>query len=778
MGPPGRALAGTACCAVLFLAAWGCSAPREKSFRLESSHPYGPVHFRVGDLQDDGIDELILAVGQIVYVRSWDRHHLLLREQLTQDRGWVIAGVGCVDGGDSSGSLVVITLLHPDSLKLKAFRPAQDHRLAPHRTIAVAREDVGGMLTQRGPYPWDAAAWWLGTAPWGDASPPCLVAFSAGFSLQPRGIAAFGPASEALWQRFIGPCVVEPIVVSWGKRPEETRVVFGAAGYGNGACASGFCDSISVVAAVDGTGSLAWVTRVGGAGIAPRMVVDDLDGDGTREVIVASEEKSAAAGSPAWLRVLDLKTGSVRRERRIPNGPSGLATATPAGRQGKHIALLTRDKTLSILDANLDPVVSRHATELEAGGDSPFLVDDLDSDGDFEIYSGAVGESSLEVLDGRLRPVAHLRPPAGTVMQLGAMRVAPHEKILLLGTNGGALYMYRPISDPLAPFRSTLWVLGIAAGLAAATWGLRRLGEPLGFTWPARTLVADLALVRHGERTKDGRSQEPLTRLLAALRTCTRLEDIPMGRAILEDWARQYWTPQAPMRLLGMIPPLIGPALCLGQGPAAFRLVARGWVLRRTVGRAMSAVAVPTPGESAVHACRKASRAVERFEESLRRLNRSALRAPSADPYRKATDAAASLRERFEAAGVALHEIQVRGQVGGRAFMTASSLRRTLRDMLVNAIEACEGSANPSVSVRIIFGERKILIAIEDNGRGLRSEDFDRVFHGHSTKAPAGGLGLSAARRAIEAYSGRIYVRESTPWERTVFEIELHRSTA
>jgi C4-dicarboxylate-specific signal transduction histidine kinase len=98
--------------------------------------------------------------------------------------------------------------------------------------------------------------------------------------------------------------------------------------------------------------------------------------------------------------------------------------------------------------------------------------------------------------------------------------------------------------------------------------------------------------------------------------------------------------------------------------------------------------------------------------------------------------------------------------------------------MLVNAMEACEGSAEPSVSVRIIFGERKIVVAIEDNGRGLRSEDFERVFHGHSTKVPAGGLGLSAARRAIEAHSGRIQVRESAPWERTVFELELHRSTA
>ncbi len=170
-------------------------------------------------------------------------------------------------------------------------------------------------------------------------------------------------------------------------------------------------------------------------------------------------------------------------------------------------------------------------------------------------------------------------------------------------------------------------------------------------------------------------------------------------------------------------------------------------------------------------------RAVERFEESLRRLNRTALRAPSADPQRKATEAAASLTERFGAAGVGFRGIEVTGQVGGRAFITPASLRRTLRDMLVNAMEACEGSAAPSVGVRIVFGERRIVIAIEDNGCGLRSADFDRVFHGHSTKIPAGGMGLSAARRAIEAYSGRVYVRQSAPWERTVLEIELHRST-
>jgi hypothetical protein len=763
---------------MLFLAAWGCSAPGEKSFRLEDCAPYGAIPFQVCDLQGDGIDELILTVGQHVYLKEWDRDHLILREQLTQDRGWVILGTGRVDGGDSTGQLVVITLLRPDSLKLQAYRTVQDHGLSLHRTIVVEREVVGGRLSDRGPYPWDADALWLGTAPGDGPSAPCLVALSAGFSRQPRGIAAFGPDNKMIWQRFIGPCLVEPVAVIWSERPEETRVVFGGAGYSNGACASGLCDSIAVVAAVDGNGNLAWATRVGGAGSAPRILVDDLDGDGTREVIVASEEETATPGSPAWLRILDLKTGSVQRERRITDAPSGLAVATTAGRRGKHLALLTRDKTLSIFDARLDPVVSRRAAELAAGGDSPFLVDDLDSDGDFEIYAGAVGESSLEVLDGRLRQLTAIHLAQGKVMHLGAMRIAPREKLLLIGSPSRELCIYRPIVDPLAPFRPALWVLGVAATLIAATWGLRRLGEPLGFTWPARSLVASLALVRHGERTKDGRSQEPLTRLLAALRTCARVEDIPVGRAILEDWAKQYWAPKAPMRLLGMVPPLIGPAICIGRAPDAFRLVVRGWVLRSAVGRAMSEVAALSSGDSAANACRRASHAVERFEESLRRLNRCALRAPSADPYQEAIEAAASLRERFLAAGVILQEIHVTGQVGGRAFITAGSLRRTLRDMLVNAMEACEGSAEPSVSVRIIFGERKIVVAIEDNGRGLRSEDFERVFHGHSTKVPAGGLGLSAARRAIEAHSGRIQVRESAPWERTVFELELHRSTA
>jgi signal transduction histidine kinase len=118
------------------------------------------------------------------------------------------------------------------------------------------------------------------------------------------------------------------------------------------------------------------------------------------------------------------------------------------------------------------------------------------------------------------------------------------------------------------------------------------------------------------------------------------------------------------------------------------------------------------------------------------------------------------------------------GTVGSRVFLPATELRRVVHDLLLNSIEACEHSAEPSVGIRIAYGEQKVIVQVEDNGKGIPSQDQPRILEGHSTKLPPGGTGLSHARQVLEAHSGRVCVRESTPWERTILEVELYRATA
>ena len=126
-------------------------------------------------------------------------------------------------------------------------------------------------------------------------------------------------------------------------------------------------------------------------------------------------------------------------------------------------------------------------------------------------------------------------------------------------------------------------------------------------------------------------------------------------------------------------------------------------------------------------------------------------------------------------AGAVFRGIEATGDPGARVFMDAAELRRCLHDMILNAVEASRDAAQPCIGIAIAGGDRRVAIHIADNGRGVAAQDREAIFHGQSTKTPPGGMGLSHARRAIEAYSGRVQVRESTPWERTAFEIDLCR---
>ncbi len=69
----------------------------------------------------------------------------------------------------------------------------------------------------------------------------------------------------------------------------------------------------------------------------------------------------------------------------------------------------------------------------------------------------------------------------------------------------------------------------------------------------------------------------------------------------------------------------------------------------------------------------------------------------------------------------------------------------------------------------------RVLITVEDNGRGVPPSEFKKVFApGFTTKKRGWGLGLTLAKRIVEEYhGGKIYIRNSEPDTKTVFVIEI-----
>jgi signal transduction histidine kinase len=96
----------------------------------------------------------------------------------------------------------------------------------------------------------------------------------------------------------------------------------------------------------------------------------------------------------------------------------------------------------------------------------------------------------------------------------------------------------------------------------------------------------------------------------------------------------------------------------------------------------------------------------------------------------------------------------------------AASLRRALHELVDNAVRYSEGGA---VTIAAALQDGLALVSIADEGPGVPYEERDRLFaafyRGSGARAlsatPGAGLGLSIARRDIEALGGQIWLDRS-----------------
>jgi two-component system, NtrC family, sensor histidine kinase HydH len=103
-------------------------------------------------------------------------------------------------------------------------------------------------------------------------------------------------------------------------------------------------------------------------------------------------------------------------------------------------------------------------------------------------------------------------------------------------------------------------------------------------------------------------------------------------------------------------------------------------------------------------------------------------------------------------------------------------LTQVLLNVALNGIEAMGGCGRLSLDVGRCNGE--VVIAVADTGRGISLEERARVFEPFFSKKPGGtGLGLTIARRIVDAHGGHIDL-ESTPGQGTRFTIALPLAVA
>jgi len=93
-----------------------------------------------------------------------------------------------------------------------------------------------------------------------------------------------------------------------------------------------------------------------------------------------------------------------------------------------------------------------------------------------------------------------------------------------------------------------------------------------------------------------------------------------------------------------------------------------------------------------------------------------------------------------------------------RAMMDRTQLIRILTNLVKNALQALpENHPQARIEVRLSTRQNDVVIAVKDNGLGIKEEDKEHIFEPKFTTKTSGmGLGLGIIKNIVENYGGRI----------------------
>lgn len=93
------------------------------------------------------------------------------------------------------------------------------------------------------------------------------------------------------------------------------------------------------------------------------------------------------------------------------------------------------------------------------------------------------------------------------------------------------------------------------------------------------------------------------------------------------------------------------------------------------------------------------------------------------------------------------------------------NLAQVVLNLTLNAMDACEGSAQPEIVVRVLEAGDHVALVVEDNGPGVPPSAIPHIFKPFYTTKQRGagtGLGLKICSDVVTAHGGHIEVHERT----------------
>ncbi|MDH3255579.1 MAG: ATP-binding protein [Acidobacteriota bacterium] len=105
-----------------------------------------------------------------------------------------------------------------------------------------------------------------------------------------------------------------------------------------------------------------------------------------------------------------------------------------------------------------------------------------------------------------------------------------------------------------------------------------------------------------------------------------------------------------------------------------------------------------------------------------------------------------------------------------------SELEHVFQNLIGNAIKF-RGKEAPRVTIRAVQKSGEWVFTVEDNGIGIDSEDFEKIFQTFARihpERPGTGIGLTLCKRVVERHGGRIWVEsESGKGSKFLFTIPV-----
>ena len=100
-----------------------------------------------------------------------------------------------------------------------------------------------------------------------------------------------------------------------------------------------------------------------------------------------------------------------------------------------------------------------------------------------------------------------------------------------------------------------------------------------------------------------------------------------------------------------------------------------------------------------------------------------------------------------------------------------AQIEMVLLNLVKNAVESLEKTANPTVRIEAIADGPHVIIRVLDNGPGIEPEALEQIFIPfYTTKKTGSGIGLSLSRQIMQLHGGQL-TAESTPGQGSAFKL-------